>query len=125
REHGIVANGWAFHDLREVGFWKQANALVPGEQPYQSAKQRDARHTTAKMFWGYNMYADVDWSMTPRPCYAADGLKVFDSYSPPAALRAKLHQQLGMFPLPKFWGPAADIDSTRWIVDATLEVMRA
>jgi predicted AlkP superfamily pyrophosphatase or phosphodiesterase len=124
-EHGIVANGWYFRDLAEVGFWKQSNALVHGERLYQAARQRDARHTTAKMFWWYNMYAEVDWSMTPRPCYAADGRKVFDSYSQPADLRDKLQQKLGMFPLPKFWGPAADIDSTEWIVDATLEVMRA
>ena len=124
REHGIVGNGWYFRDLAEVGFWKQSNALVQGERVYQAAKQRDSKHTTAKMFWWYNMYAAVDWSMTPRPCYAADGRKVFDSYSQPAELRDTLQQKLGMFPLPKFWGPIADIESTEWIVDATLEVMK-
>jgi predicted AlkP superfamily pyrophosphatase or phosphodiesterase len=67
----------------------------------------------------------VDWSMTPRPSYPADGRKVFDTYTQPADLRDSLQQKLGVFPLPKFWGPAADITSTRWIVDATLEVMRA
>jgi predicted AlkP superfamily pyrophosphatase or phosphodiesterase len=123
-ENGIVGNGWYFRDLAEVGFWKQSNALVHGERLYQAARQRDSRHTTAKMFWWYNMYADVDWSMTPRPCYAADGLKVFDSYSQPADLRDTLQGKLGVFPLPRFWGPATDIESTRWIVDATLEVMK-
>ena len=29
-----------------------------------------------------------------------------------------------MFPLLKFWGPGTDISSTRWIVDAALEVQR-
>lgn len=125
REHGIVANGWYFRDLAEVGFWKQSNALVHGKRLYQAARERDAGHTTAKMFWWYNMYADVNWSMTPRPSYPADGRKVFDTYAQPAELRDKLQQKLGVFPLPKFWGPAADITSTRWIVDATLEVMRA
>jgi hypothetical protein len=28
--HGIVGNGWYFHDLAEVGFWKQNNGLVAG-----------------------------------------------------------------------------------------------
>src|SRR5579863_3044325 len=125
REHGIVANGWYFRDLAEVGFWKQSNALVHGERLYQAARARDARHTTAKMFWWYNMYADVNWSMTPRPSYPADGRKVFDSYSQPADLRDRLQAKLGVFPLPKFWGPLADIDSTRWIVNASLEVLRA
>ena len=122
REHGIVANGWYFRDLAEVGFWKQSNALVQGERIYQAARKRDSRHTTAKMFWWYNMYADVDWSMTPRPGYPADGRKVFDSYSQPPELRDSLHEKLGVFPLQKFWGPAADIASTAWIVDATIEV---
>lgn len=124
RDHGIVANGWYFRDLAEVGFWKQSNALVHGERLYQAARRRDPSHTTAKMFWWYNMYADVNWSMTPRPSYPADGRKVFDSYSQPVDLRDRLQKKLGVFPLPKFWGPAADIDSTKWIVDASLEVMR-
>ncbi len=124
REHGIVANGWYFRDLAEVGFWKQSNALVHGERLYQAAKKRDSRHTTAKIFWWYNMYADVDWSMTPRPSYPADGRKVFDSYSQPADLRDRLQQKLGVFPLPRFWGPMADIASTSWIVDATIDVLR-
>ena len=37
----------------------------------------------ANMFWWYNMYAAVDYSMTPRPSYPADGRKVMDSYSQP------------------------------------------
>jgi predicted AlkP superfamily pyrophosphatase or phosphodiesterase len=123
-DHGIVANGWYFRDLAEVGFWKQSNHLVHGERLYQAAKKRDARHTTAKMFWWYNMYADVEWSMTPRPSYPADGRKILDSYSQPPELRDSLQQKFGMFPLPRFWGPAADIGSTAWIVDATLEVIR-
>jgi predicted AlkP superfamily pyrophosphatase or phosphodiesterase len=124
RDHGIVANGWYLRDLAEIGFWKQSNHLVHGERVYQAAKTRDARHTTAKMFWWYNMYSDVDWSMTPRPSYPADGRKIFDSYSRPPELRDALQTKLGVFPLPRFWGPAADIASTAWIVDAALEVLR-
>ena len=123
REHGIVANGWYFREQAEVGFWKQSNALVRGEQIYLAAKKRDSQYTTAKMFWWYNMYADVEWSMTPRPCYPADGRKLFDSYSQPAGLRDELQEKLGVFPLPRFWGPLAGIGSTKWIVDATIEVL--
>lgn len=125
RDHGIVANGWYFRDLSEVLFWRQSNRLVQGERLYQAGKKRDASYTTAKMFWWYNMYADVDWSMTPRPSYPADGRKIFDSYSQPENLRDELQSKLGVFPLHKFWGPAADIASTRWIADATLQVMAA
>jgi predicted AlkP superfamily pyrophosphatase or phosphodiesterase len=62
--------------------------------------------------------------MTPRPSYPADGRKVMDSYSHPASLRDELQAQLGVFPLFKFWGPGADIASSRWIADASIEVLR-
>lgn len=124
REHGIVANGWYWRDLAEVLFWRQSNSLVHGERLYDAARRRDPNYTVAKLFWWFNMYADVNWSVTPRPCYAADGRKAMDSYSQPADLKDRLQDKLGVFPLLKFWGPGADITSTRWIADATVEVMR-
>lgn len=124
RDHGIVANGWYFRDLAEVWFWRQSNRLVGGERIYQAGKQRDPAYSTAKMFWWYNMYADVEWSMTPRPSYPADGRKIFDSYSQPAELRDQLQAKLGVFPLLKFWGPGAEIASSRWIADASVNVLR-
>jgi len=123
-EHGIVANGWYFRDLAEVGFWKQSNHLVQGERIYDTARWRDPAYTVAKMFWWYNMYANVNWSMTPRPSYPADGRKVFDSYSQPAGLRDELQSRHGVFPLHRFWGPGADIQSSRWIAEASVDVMR-
>ncbi|HWB09293.1 MAG TPA: alkaline phosphatase family protein [Pirellulales bacterium] len=123
REHGIVGNGWYFRDLAEVLFWRQSNHLVTGERVYQAARRRDAAHTTAKMFWWFNMYADVEWSVTPRPSYPADGRKLPDCYSQPPELRDRLQERLGTFPLFQFWGPGADIRSTRWIADASLAVM--
>ena len=124
REHGIVGNGWYFRDLAEVMFWRQSNHLVGGERIYEAARRRDPSYTTAKLFWWYNMYAPVDWSVTPRPSYPADGRKVFDSYSHPAELKDELQAKLGTFPLLKFWGPGTDVSSTRWIVDAALELQR-
>jgi predicted AlkP superfamily pyrophosphatase or phosphodiesterase len=123
RDHGIVANGWYFRDLSEVWLWRQSNRLVHGERVYEAARRRDPGYTTASMFWWYNMYAPVDWSMTPRPSYPADGRKIFDSYSQPESLRDELQAELGVFPLQYFWGPAADIRSTRWIADASIRVM--
>ena len=124
KDHGIVANGWYFRDVSEVSLWKQSNRLVHGERVYDAARRRDSGYTVAKMFWWYNMYADVDWSVTPRPCYPADGRKLFDSYSQPATMKDELQQKLGIFPLMKFWGPGTDISSSRWIADASIEVMR-
>jgi predicted AlkP superfamily pyrophosphatase or phosphodiesterase len=75
------------------------------------------------MFWWYNMYAAVEYSMTPRPSYPADGRKIMDSYSQPTELRDELQAKHGVFPLFKFWGPGADITSSRWIADASVDVL--
>ena len=121
--HGAVANGWYFRDLSEVWLWRQSNRLVGGEKIWEAAKARDPDFTCAKMFWWYNMYSSADWSATPRPMYPADGRKIPDHYTHPLSLRDELSDKLGMFPLFKFWGPVADITSSKWISDATLHVM--
>jgi len=122
REHGIVANGWYFRDLAEVWLWRQSNHLVSGEKVWEAAKRRDPSFTCAKLFWWYNMYATADISVTPRPMYPADGRKLPDIYTQPAGLRDELQRELGQFPLFRFWGPTADIESTRWIARCALRV---
>ncbi len=64
------------------------------------------------------MYSSVDFSITPRPIYRADGAKIFDIASQPAELRADIKKDLGDFPFPAFWGPRAGILSSQWIADA-------
>jgi predicted AlkP superfamily pyrophosphatase or phosphodiesterase len=113
--HGCVANGWYFRDLAEVGFWKQSNRLVTGEKVWETARRRDPAFTCANLFWWYNMYSTANFAVTPRPMYPADGRKLPDLYTEPADLREELQAKLGTFPLFHFWGPTADIVSSRWI----------
>jgi predicted AlkP superfamily pyrophosphatase or phosphodiesterase len=122
REHGIVANGWYFRDLAEVWLWRQSNRLVAGEKVWDAALRRDPAFTCAKLFWWYNMYATATWTVTPRPMYPADGRKIPDVYTQPAELRDELTARLGPFPLFRFWGPAADLASSRWIADCARHV---
>ena len=122
RGHGIVANGWYFRDLSEVWLWRQSNRLVQGEKLWDAARRRDSAFTCAKLFWWYNMYSSADIAVTPRPMYPADGRKLPDIYTHPAGLRDELQGALGQFPLFRFWGPAADITSTRWIGRCALRV---
>ncbi|MBZ5706962.1 MAG: alkaline phosphatase family protein [Acidobacteriia bacterium] len=119
RDHGIVANGWYFRDLAQVWLWRQSNQLVQGEKVWEAARRRDPRFTCAKLFWWYNMYASVDWSVTPRPVYLADGGKIFDIYGAPADLPARLKDALGEFPFFTFWGPKAGIACSEWIAEAS------
>ena len=126
RDHGIVGNGWYFRDLAEVWLWRQSNALVGCEEEklWHAGRRRfGGEFSVAKMFWWYNMYAAVDVAATPRPIYPADGRKIPSLHTDPPALKRELQDALGRFPLFNFWGPTADIRSSRWIAAATRQVM--
>ena len=117
-QHGIVANGWYNRELAEVQFWKQSNLLVHGKKLWEALREKNPAFTCAKLFWWYNMYSTADWSITPRPMYPADGRKVFDIYAWPFSIREEIKRELGEFPFPAFWGPAAGVDSPRFAADA-------
>jgi predicted AlkP superfamily pyrophosphatase or phosphodiesterase len=121
-EHGIVGNGWYFHDECEIKFWRQSNHLVQQPSVWEIARAADPAFTCANMFWWYNMYSSVDYAATPRPMYPADGRKLPDIYTRPAELRPVLQAELGQFPLFEFWGPTASIRSSRWIAEAARRV---
>jgi predicted AlkP superfamily pyrophosphatase or phosphodiesterase len=117
-QHGIVGNGWYDRELAEVHFWKQSNHLVAGQKLWDKLRARDSSFTCAQLFWWYNMHAAVDYSITPRPLYPADGRKIFDIHTGPFSLRPEIKKDLGEFPFTRFWGPMAGIGSSRWIADA-------
>jgi predicted AlkP superfamily pyrophosphatase or phosphodiesterase len=130
--HGIVGNGWYDRDLAEVQFWKQSNHLVHSRKLWDELRELDPQFTCAKLFWWYNMYATADFSITPRPMYPADGRKVFDIYTHPFSIREKIKADLGDFPFPTFWGPAAGVPSpqggpdaaSRWIAESAKWIER-
>jgi predicted AlkP superfamily pyrophosphatase or phosphodiesterase len=114
-KHGIVANGWYDRESAEIRFWKQSNHLVRGEKLWDKLRREIPGFTCAKLFWWYNMHSTADFSITPRPLYPADGRKVFDVHTQPMGMREELKKDLGPFPFPAFWGPAAGIASSEWI----------
>jgi len=122
--HGVVANGWYFRELGEVLLWRQPNELVAGQKLYERARELDPSFTCAKLFWWWNLGAAVDWSLTPRPFYPADGRKLPAVYGTPrpgadgAGFEAELERALGRFPFFDFWGPKAGLASSRWLTDA-------
>ncbi|MBD2080146.1 nucleotide pyrophosphatase/phosphodiesterase family protein [Leptolyngbya sp. FACHB-17] len=121
-DHGIVANGWYFHDDCEIKFWRQSNKLVQSPKIWDVARSIDPEFTCANLFWWYNMYSSADYSVTPRPMYPADGRKLPDIYTQPADLRSTLQTELGEFPLFKFWGPATSAESSQWIAASAKRV---
>tara|TARA_R110002020_G_scaffold466202_1_gene688575 strand:+ start:149025 stop:150404 length:1380 start_codon:yes stop_codon:yes gene_type:complete len=119
-EHGIVANGWYFKEEHEVKFWRQSNTLVQADKIWDVLKRELNGFSCANHFWWYNMYSNVDYSITPRPNYLADGRKIPDVYSHPPELRDELQASLGTFPLFSFWGPKTSIKSSQWIADGAI-----
>jgi len=123
REHGIVGNGWYFRDLGEVLLWRQHNKLVGGDKLWHAARRAHPGYTVANICWWYAMGADVDWTVTPRPIYYADGRKAPDCYTSPPELHDELTAALGPFPLFTYWGPGAGLPSSRWICRAAEHIM--
>lgn len=127
-EHGIVGNGWYNRELAEIHFWKQSNHLVGSPKLWDALRRPGVQKSvrTANCFWWFNMYSSVDYSITPRPIYRADGGKIFDIYSWPYSIREEIKKDLGEFPFFGFWGPAAGVRTpqgpadcaTRWIAES-------
>ncbi len=124
QQHGVVGNGWFHRDTGEIRFWLQSNRLISGETLYDAARRRFPGFTCAKLFWWFNQGAQVEWSVTPKPYYGADGSKVFDVQTWPDGLREELKAAHGEFPFFSFWGPRAGLPSTRWIADVSAALIR-
>jgi predicted AlkP superfamily pyrophosphatase or phosphodiesterase len=126
--HGIVGNGWLWHDTGEVRFWQQSNRLIQAEPLYATARRRAERRgrlfRCAKLFWWFNQGAAVDLSVTPKPYYGADGNKAFGIHGSPPGLTERLERQLGRFPFQTFWGPMAGLPCTEWIARCAAQVLR-
>lgn len=123
REHGVVGNGWYFRGLGEVLLWRQHNALIGGDKLWDGARRAHPGYTVANVCWWYAMGAPVDWTVTPRPVYYADGRKDPDCYTDPPGLHDELTTGLGTFPLFSYWGPGAGIASSTWICRAAQHIM--
>jgi len=123
-EHGIVANGYFDRALNQVFMWPQSEWLVHGEKIWEAGKARDAAFTCLKHFWWPGMASTADVHVNVRPVYHADGRKAGGVYANQPGLADELQKKFGTFPLFKFWGPGAGIESTRWIVDTAVHMMQ-
>jgi predicted AlkP superfamily pyrophosphatase or phosphodiesterase len=122
-QHGAVGNGWFTRDIAEIALWRQSNALVSGEKIYETLRRLDPSFTCAKIFWWWNLGAAVEWSITPRPYYPADGRKIPAIYAQSTEYGVDLERTLGAFPFFDFWGPMSGLPSSRWIADAAIRTL--
>lgn len=115
-EHGVIANGFYHRDRREVEFWVAHNQVIAGEQIWHTARARRPDRTSAVWHAQNIKGAEADVIVTPAPIHEDDGTTKLWCYSRPEGLYDELHGDLGHFPLQHYWGPLANIESTRWIL---------
>ena len=124
RDHGMIANGLFFGDLKKVLFWEQSASLVAGPRMWNAF--RGAGHRVGMLFWQQSLGESVDVLLSPKPIHKHHGGMIQDCYSLPADLYDRLCRKLGKsFDLMKYWGPLASARVNDWIAAATTEVMRA
>ena len=121
--HGMEGNGFFDRRLLRPFFWEQSAALIYGRRIWHGARERGGR--VGMMFWQQSLGEAVDLVLSPRPVHRHHGGMLMDCLSRPSPLYAELVRALGRpFPLMRYWGPLASKESSAWIVDATIEVMR-
>ncbi len=122
--HGVIANGFYHRDRRAVEFWVGHNGVMAGRQTWDVVRARRPEFTAAVWHAQNIKGAGADVIVTPSPIHEPDGATKLWCYSKPDGLYQQLIDALGHFPLQHYWGPLANIESTRWILNAALWLIR-
>jgi len=118
--HGVVANGFYWRAQGKVEMWTAANDCITRPQLWDILHQHDPTITSAVWFPLHSKQCGADYICTPAPIHNPDGSESLWCYTRPDSLYGELRDKLGHFPLHKFWGPMAGIESTTWIVDSAI-----
>ena len=122
-EHGIVCNGLFNRSQSVVDFWNQSARLLPQERFWRDFRQSGARVGTVCYQQSLGD-PEVDLVLSPAPIHKHSGGIIQDCYSIPGDLYKNLCGRIGRpFNLFHYWGPFSSIKSTRWIRQATTEIM--
>jgi len=83
--------------------------------------QQNSELTAAVWFPLHSKESGADYVCTPAPIHNPDGSESLWCYTRPEGLYGQFVEALGHFPLQHFWGPAANIKSTAWIIDSAVQ----
>lgn len=121
-QNGMCFNGFYEHDLQRPFFWEQSCKLVKGKRIWHRARKAGA--STAMLFWQQSLGEDVDFLLSPAPVHTHGGGMIDAVYSKPEALYPEICASAkNKFKLHTYWGPLAGIRSSKFIKDATCELM--
>ncbi len=130
QQHGVIANGLAAYrdpsihphlDLASypeyranISFWEQSNDLLRAPRAWAFSDAAPPRSKTSLLFFQSAICA-ADVVVTPKPTHTPDGKTIPDCWTNPPELNKRLQAELGMFPLHRYWGPMANLESSAWI----------
>ena len=123
-ETGVVCNGRFDRLTRKTDFWNQSARLVRGPRIWDGARRRGSR--IGMLFWQQSLGENIELLLSPAPIHKHHGGMIQDCYSKPAPLYAACRKALRRpFNLMRYWGPMASLASSRWITDATIQVLQS
>ncbi|MEO1497691.1 MAG: nucleotide pyrophosphatase/phosphodiesterase family protein [Planctomycetota bacterium] len=123
-EHGVVANGFYWRDDARLEMWTAWNDKIERPQIWDRLHEHDRSITSAVWFPLLAKGCGADFICTPAPIHHPDGAESLWCYTKPERLYGDLTEQLGHFPLHRFWGPLAGIEATQWIVSSAVHIVR-
>ena len=122
--HGILANGLFDRGTTHLEMWISPDEVHRAPRLWDRIKAARPDVRTAAWFLLQSKHATADLVCLPAPKHHADGTETMWCHTNPEPLYASLRETLGEFPLHKFWGPVAGIESSRWIARSFIEASR-
>ena len=122
--HGIVANGVYDRGTHHLEMWISPDGVHRSPRLWDRLKSARPELRTAAWFLLQSKHATADLVCLPAPKHNPDGTETMWCHTNPEPLYAALRDKLGDFPLHKFWGPIAGIESSQWISRSFLEASR-
>lgn len=122
--HGIAANGLFDRSTGRLEMWISPDSVHRAPRLWDLLKAARPHLRTAAWFALQSKHATADLVCMPAPKHNPDGSETMWCHTRPEPLYESLRTKLGDFPLHKFWGPIAGIESSRWIAQSFLEASR-
>lgn len=120
RAHGDVASGEYDREHESVAFWERDRA--DRYRLWETA--HDAGLTTGALFFQHLIGTNADVAITPSPIEDENNdLIEMNCWTNPDGFYDALREEHGHFPLHNYWGPMANEESSRWILDSAIDAI--
>ena len=116
--HGFVANGFFWRIRQKIEMWTSPNECIERPQIWDLLSHSEGSPQSAVWFSMHSVGCEADFICTPKPIHNPDGTESLWCYTRPTEFYGELRDKLGHFPLQHFWGPMANIRSSRWIASS-------